>query len=484
MSSTVHGPTQISAEALGIDVPSSPSPVPAGEEPPAAEPSPSPEPEVSNARRPESRMVISGAWEQELIISGAVVFALMQVPSSVDGAFRRLEPHLAGGTFTLALMGFQYVKLILYTLISAFVIHLASRAYWVGLIGLHSVFPGGVREDELKQGPVTREVYGRLTPTLPRAMAVTDDFCSTIFSFSFMMVAAFVTSIVWCVVMAAATWAVSRAFFGGVWKSEVFWGGFMLFGLAPAALAYADRWWGGRLRPGGGARRLLGGAITAFYHAYLMRLWGPISRVLFSNLPRRKAYGGFYAVLGLLVTFFVVSDVLSQVGMSAVVDGTRFAPDDDDARTVNAVMYEDQRPEDAAYSLAPSIPSDVIEGPYVRLFIPYSPRRQDAAVPERCPGVQPLSEVNGTPSDAQVSAVLACLGRIQRVWLNGRPLSGVPFRFRTDSRSGMRGIVAYVPTQGLPRGENLLTVERAPRPRADQLRVHRPAPPYSIRFWL
>jgi hypothetical protein len=485
MSDTLPDSVQIPAEALGIVI--SPAPAegshasPGGAQPPSAAASADGDAAHTIASRRGHGVVFSGAWEQELIISGAVVFALMQVPGTVDAAFARLQPHLSEGTFMIGVMGFQYVKLILYTLIAAFVIHLSSRAYWVGLIGLHSVFPGGVREDELKQGPITREVNARLTPTLPRAIAVTDDFCSSIFSFSFMMVAGFLMSTLWGVVMAAATWVVSKVLFGGVWQGGVFLG-FLLFGFGPAAVMLADRRWGERLRPGSTAHRLMKGALTLYHRALVLQVWAPISRVLFSNLPRRKAYTGFYLLVVGLIGFFLVTDILSRMGLSAV-DGARFLPAEDDARTVNGILYEDQRPDGEIYALTPSIPSDVVQGPYVRLFIPYSPRRQDAAVADRCAGVRPLSELRDA-ADGDLAAVLACLARLQPVSVNGRALN-VPFRFRTDPRSGMRGIVAYVPTGSLPRGENVITVARAPRSRSDESLVKRaPQPPYVIRFWL
>ena len=49
-------------------------------------------------------------------------------------------------------MLYQYVKLILYTLISCFILHLCTRAYWVGLIGLETVFPHGVRWEDTPTG--------------------------------------------------------------------------------------------------------------------------------------------------------------------------------------------------------------------------------------------------------------------------------------------------------------------------------------------
>ena len=95
-------------------------------------------------------------WELELLISGAVVFSLLQVPGVVDGLFAHVQVHLAERAHFGAFMLYTYVKLILYTLISCFILHLGTRAYWVGLIGLETVFPHGVRWEDTSYGPVVR----------------------------------------------------------------------------------------------------------------------------------------------------------------------------------------------------------------------------------------------------------------------------------------------------------------------------------------
>src|SRR5690349_17536070 len=101
----------------------------------------------------------SPTWELELLISGAVLFALFQIPSLLNGLFAHLEPHATTAIMAVLLLVQIYVKAIVYALIAAFVVHLIARAYWVGLVGLHSVFPNGVRWEEFKSGPVTLEVY-------------------------------------------------------------------------------------------------------------------------------------------------------------------------------------------------------------------------------------------------------------------------------------------------------------------------------------
>ena len=486
MSTTSTEPVQIPAAALGLAAPS----------PEGVEMETALDPGVSTPLREESaiggseadgraaRVVLSGAWEQELIISGAVVFALMQLPSVVDGLFHRLEGRVSGAGWSMTMIGYEFSKLILYALISAFVVHLASRAYWVGLMGLHSVFPDGIRWDRARVGPIGQEEYQRRFPTLPQSIAATDDFCSVIFSFAFMMVITFLAVILWCVAAVAIVWGISALAYGGVWQQGIFMGIFMALAFTPAALYQADRRLGHRLRPDGWPRRIVRAGIVFFFHASLLRLVGPISQVLFTNLPRRRAYAMFFSVLAGLMVLFFVKDLMLGQGMGPGVGAASYLPDEDDPRGVDSQLYEDQRPDDAPAS-TPSIPSDVVQGPYVRLFIPYLPRRHDPAVAARCPGVKPPSGTD-PGNEAAVRAVTDCLARIQRVWLNGRPLTGVDFRFRTDPRTGARGIVGYVPTAGLPHGENLLQVEHSPRaPEAAELKLKlKPLPPYAIRFWL
>src|SRR5262245_61517168 len=127
-------------------------PVPAatGEPPPEAHPVPA-------AAEPERRRgLLSGQlWELEMVIAGAVVFALVQLSQAMDAGFDRLAPHLpTGGLAALVLLTY-YSKGILYALIACFLLNVAARAYWAGLLGLDAVFPEGIRWERLRYGPIT-----------------------------------------------------------------------------------------------------------------------------------------------------------------------------------------------------------------------------------------------------------------------------------------------------------------------------------------
>jgi hypothetical protein len=115
----------------------------------------------------------------------------------------------------------------------------------------------------------------------------------------------------------------------------------------------------------------------------------------------------------------------------------------------------------------PTIQSDVVEGPYLRLFIPYLPDRDHELVEERCPEVAPLrgeglffaKRRRGEPE--QVEALTGCLVQIYRVVLNGREIDEPGPTFYRRPSDGVAGVVLYLPSAELPAGRNLLEVVRA-----------------------
>jgi hypothetical protein len=86
------------------------------------------------------------------------------------------------------------------------------------------------------------------------------------------------------------------------------------------------------------------------------------------------------------------------------------------------------------------------------------------------------------PPAADAAAVLRCLTDLHRVSLDGKPLPGLELNFSTHPKTGVRGLVGYVPVADLPRGSHLLRVEAVPRP--EPRKGDRPPDPYLIRFWL
>lgn len=427
-------------------------------------------------------------WELEMLISGAVAFALLQLPSAVDQVYDRLDSHFAGNLFDALFIAHYYAKLALYTLILSFLIHLVARAYWVGLIGLEAVFPHGIRWEKVRQGPITRRLYEERLPPLPSMIVKADDFCSMIFSFSFTIVFVFVLSIFLAGLLGVAAFAISHLLLGGERLGTVF-KILVLLVLLPGVLApLLDKTIGGRLDPARRPARVLR-ALTAFsYRAFFMSLYGTMMMTMLSNVRKRAIYPLFFTAFAAVVGLFLVSEMTRSRQLS--VSSDIYMPVEGGMLEVDPNYYESQRPEGEVFPRLPSIQSDIIVDPYVKLFIPYYPRYHNPVLAQRCAGATVLREAGlrfekrspSAPPAGAAEQVLRCLAEIHRVSLDGRPVQGIDFHFFTHPGDGVRGIIGYIPTAGLTRGSHLLQVEAVPRPEPEK--NERPPDPYRIRFWL
>lgn len=430
----------------------------------------------------------SRTWELELLIAGAVTFALLQLPAVVDEWFFSVEPTLTAGSRLAVTYAYEYAKFILYILIAAFVGHLGARAYWVGLIGLDAVFPHGVRWEALSRGPITRAAQRDRQPSLEGLITRTDRFCSIIFSFAFSIVFIFLISVVVLSVTGLLALAVSRIALGGRYLEEAFFTIAGLVALPPVVLGLVDRYYGDRLDPERGVGRVIHRYMSGTFMVAMGAAYSPVFNVLASNIPKKTFITVFYGAFLVLMSFFLVKDVFLTAGLIRLGDHA-YLPDRSTARSVDPAYYADQRVEERGFRRnPPQIQSMVIEGPYVHLFIPYSPRRHNDAIARDCPEVPALGGTGlrwvpprsrREPEPGEVDALFACLRRVQPVEVNGEPVEE-PYHFHTDSATGMRGVLVMLPADRLPEGRNLLTVGVVPRERE----MDDPPPPHHIPFWV
>ena len=445
--------------------------------PPARDAAPA-DPELAAAGVPDT----SPTWELELLISGAVLFALFQIPGAIDDFFGRLEPHATATASAVVFFVGLYVRAMVFALTAAFVVHLVARAYWVGLVGLHSVFPRGVRWEEMKIGPITERLYRERLSSLPRIIARTDNFCSVIFSFAFLLVLLFAFTIVISGAFGLMAYGLAHLFEGGRNTRHYFLALGVVFVAVPLATSVVDRRWGARLAPEGRASRVVALAARYGYRISFLNVTGPVFLTLLTNLGRRRVMLIFYAAL--LGTLVVVSAQRLAASDRLSINSYDFFGASED-HGVNYRFYENQRG-DAILPRTPSIQSDVIRDPYVKLFIPYSPARHNAALVQRCPRLHVLQQrgiqlgADAPVPDSLAVPVLNCLTTLHEVALNGAPLRDPDFRFYEHPGTGMKGIIAYIPVDTLPRGRNVITVKPVPRP--DDTRGTPPRP-YVIPFW-
>ena len=126
------------------------------------------------------------SWEAELLISTVAIFGTVQLFKvtswTTDYLINVLNPsdYLLG--YAIVLMGFAAISI----LITMFIIHFLLRAYWVGLVGLNSVFP----DYNLEESPYSELYTTKMLAILPKlkdTIPEVDDLCSVIFSAAFFL---------------------------------------------------------------------------------------------------------------------------------------------------------------------------------------------------------------------------------------------------------------------------------------------------------
>lgn len=420
---------------------------------------------TGSARDAELRDLRVPTWELELLISGAVVFTLFRVPSLLARELAQAILHFPESLFLLVFLGVIYLQTAAYVLTGAFVFHLAARAYWIGLIGLYSIFPEGIGWDNLKTGPRQRDIYRQQIPETPVMIERAGALCSGIFSFSFSVVIIILYSAFGACVIFGTGLALQVALFPSVGPQSVLYVFLGLIFFPYLGLQALDKLFSSRtLSPR--MERTLRGGLDFYSSLFASKLVNNIQLTFFSNVKRRYVYPIFYVLfLGSMVLTF--GRVTLDLGIVEVSGFDHFPPAADQVVAQTAYYRDQSRPDDSRSALRPSIQSDVVDGRYVKLFLPHTPRHNEALA-EACPKLEPLrgrGVVRLVPRDSDLDPDLVeetrrCLAALWRISLDGSPLGGLHYEFHVREPLAVRGLLTYLPTEPLAPGRHLLRLER------------------------
>jgi hypothetical protein len=420
-------------------------------------------------------------WEMELLLSGATVFGLMQLPALLDAGLVALMPRFERDTGVLIMLPFVYLKSAVQILIVTFLLHLMLRGYWTALVGLRSVYPGGVDWAGLRWGPHYAELMRRRFAALPDLVEKADNRASQVFGFGIGFALALLAPLVLVGVTSVVAWGLHRLLGTASWRMP--WYALMALLVVPyVAVAGFDRLFGKRLAPGSRAGRVLS-AMLGFYLSIGFRSFANYPVMLFmSRYGKRR--GGVMLMLAmfLLVSASMLGQLWDRLGGEVGQYGALSIAEAGRSRTVLPEHYADQRSRHGTLSPMPYIDSMVVRGDYLRLFIPYRPTRDNPALRRRCPQVldAPVGE-DAAGDSAAIAATLDCLALLYPIALDGIVIADPQFDLGDDRDTGLRGLLAMIRVADLPPGRHELEIRRPPDPaRAtdDPREV-----PYLIPFW-
>ncbi len=392
-------------------------------------------------------------WEVELLISGVAVFAMLQLPGWLDDRMFALEPRIADDWRIVLLLSYLYAKSAVVVLAATFAIHLLLRAQWIALVGMHSVYPKGVRLERMRMGPIQRAIEEARPDSTTDAIERADNRASVLFAIG-VSIAQIIAAVCvyFCGGLLLMTLA-SRSLGLELDPLKLMAGIFLAVMLPFALAAVLDLAYAARLQRDGLAYRTLA-AVQRFYTRIGMgQRNNHIIAILTSNGGERRMMS---VVVGVMLAAIIGVGLAYESMRASTVIGSYAQFPDTGLQRIQPEHYDDQR-NPARGDALPFVQSQVVVGPYLKLVVPYRPNRDEPAIRRQC------ARAIGLQDDALAAARLACLQSLRPVMLDGKSLVDLRYDIASDPRTDRPALLAMIDVRTLAPGRHELRIARPPR---------------------
>ena len=381
--------------------------------------------------------------ELELIISSLTIFALFSMPGWLFDRVASIYTHLSTSLAVASILAVTLLAGVSYVLATCFVVHLMARAYWVGLIGLRTVFPAGINWSKTPGlGPLSRQYYQDTLPDLDTVIQKTDRLASSLFAVISMLTLGVLWFGVILIAILVASAAIGARFgltntgiaIGSVVILAVFLGVPLLLYLLDAQLASRVP----RLRDSRSFAGLVRFLRRVAGLAYPRRLVLPVQLTLQSNTRPIV----FVVALAIAIVIIVaVGNIRAAAWQNFTLSGEFTYLDTDQVQAgFRSTYYEDMASPMDRIRGWPRVDSFEQNGSFVRLFLPYQPLRDNLVLDQLC----------GSAEEAQDP--VACLRQLWSVTIDGTSVSLADFEAAQRADLAMRGLIGLVPLAGLEPG--------------------------------
>ena len=361
------------------------------------------------------------SWEVEILIVGFVLVVLFQLPDLVtfelqktlySASWESIQIFLygIGKAFALLSIGLS-IKILTYS----FSTYLLMRGFWVGVLGLSSVYPDGINISKLNFNKKFANHIRKYN--FNNFIVYIDNICSSIFAFSFLLsllIISFVLLGFELLVFIGIFEAMNPNVVEGSLYDYFMWFLAFIFGI-PALIYCID--------------------IVSF--SLLKKIkWKPFAAcyyyvdLIFKHLSLFFIYDHlYYAFISNIKRRFVLLVVFLGLGLAIfqrVPDEYDFFAEKDYYKSTNVMQYfyyENQFPKikkghKEAYPYYPFIQSDIISSNYLKLHIPYFPE-MNAGIKKVCPE---LKELNDDEFGANEKIILDCINKRYTLFIDDKKI--------------------------------------------------------------
>lgn len=398
------------------------------------------------------------SWQAELLISGVIIASLLQLPYIY---IQWVEGYL----YTSSELGFFFLSfastLILGSincLVFFLGVHFLLRSIWIALLGLNSVYPDGINTASTNSaGPKYWKKAKEKYPNLSAYNETLDEQCSLIFS---MTAAATIgmTAFSFLILLVYLLFNLIIGIFPTFedYAVPVGIGLYLLFTAATYALQYAAKKYPEDHR----VENLLTlysdffGSLFGLF--FFQKPMGYISGILISNSTSKKS---FYIIMVFSIMLGFISSIQTQYNpIFQYLDPQKYYQFNNKADRFLAYNYDNLRPQDTRI-FTPLLPSDIVKGSVLPVFIPIIEREKSA---------MDLTEFNFfekvmTKRSFRDSIMAGNLDRYKafnQIEVNDSIYEGLEFQHFTHPNANEKGVLVYIPTDRFLQGKNTLVIKK------------------------
>ena len=394
------------------------------------------------------RRIQQNSWEPEILLSGIVVFGLLQLPQYIDQWAVFFRSEVFGNNLTGLFSG---LKLAVYLLASGLIIHLFLRGVWIGFVGLSYAFPEGIKQDKFKFQPRFQESL-KTIPSLTAQIDKLEKICSSIFSICFFLMMCIIGVMTGVLVFIAFIYLLDAITLGYFIKYyfKLFNTNLDYFISILVAVIALDFVFTGLFRKNRIIAKIYYPLHWIVGWVSLSRFYRPIYYTYASNVNRW--------VFSIVLMFFYILSIFLQNALNLRQDQNILSKIDfysfESEQHFFGGYYQD-RNEDWSSARA-VIPSPVLKDKYLELIIKHQVA-YESDIYQYC-AVNPDS-LDMLDDTAQDSIKLRCISLFYEVYIDGQRYENPDWMYYYYQKDKSKGFISFLNTEGLAPGKHLLEVK-------------------------
>lgn len=387
------------------------------------------------------------SWEPEILLSGIVLYGMFKVPGLLDEFLIFFKLNIFGNSQDIDNLVALF-KMGIYWLIAGLILHLICRGIWIGMVGLSYTFPNGIQKQKLNyQGKFNDKV--NQTPSYELIVIRLEKISSSLFSISFMLFMSLIGGYLFFLALVVLPFTIIYIYFD-IGFSGTFFEAFQIYVLVIVGLAVIA---------------LIDFISLGYFRRFrwFAKIYWPLHRfvsVLTLSRFYRPIYYGVVTNFNKWVFFgfLLIFTLISIFGAGSITDTTY--PGDTYSRLelwgntrgymAYSGYYDDQNQE--LPSTRASIPSDIINGDVLRLFVVANITSEDVMTEHM--SLDSLKEVY--PDTASLALKLKIAKSFFKVYLDDELVETGMWFSHYKYHTKQRGYLTYIDIGQFPEGTHML----------------------------